>query len=95
MLQKNSISLLQDGDRVLTDPSDIEAHVVTYFQSIFSVANNCTPNNMIEETIPSMVSDADNQQLLRVPHSVEIKDAVFALNGDGAPGPDGFGGHFY
>jgi hypothetical protein len=26
---------------------------------------------------------------------VDIKAAVFEMNGDGAPGPDGFGGHFY
>jgi len=85
----------QDGDRVITDPLDIEVHVVNHFQSIFSVANNCVPNNLIEETIPSMVSITENRMLMRVPQRVEIKDAVFALNGDRAPGPDGFGGHFY
>lgn len=59
------------------------------------MANHCKQNNLIAETISSIVSDADNRQLISVPQSVEIKAAVFALNGDGAPGPDGFGGHFY
>jgi len=49
----------------------------------------------VDETIPSLVSEAENHKLLRIPQSAEIKEAVFALNGDGAPGPDGFGGHFY
>ena len=57
--------------------------------------NNCTLNTLVDETIPSLVTEADNQMLLRIPLSAEIKDAVFALNGDGAPGLDGFGGHFY
>jgi len=57
--------------------------------------NNCIQNTLIDETIPLLVSEADNQNLLRLPLMAEIKEAVFALNGDGAPGLDGFGGHFY
>jgi len=57
--------------------------------------NNCAPNTLIDETIPSLVTDEDNHMLLHLPLSSEIKDVVFSLNGDGAPGPDGFGGHFY
>lgn len=33
--------------------------------------------------------------LTRLPLGDEIEFAVFDLNGDGAPGLDGFGGHFY
>jgi len=91
----NSITFLQDGERAITEPSDIEVHVINYFQSICTVANDCTPNDLITKTIPSLVSDDENRMLLRIPQREEIKDAVFALNGDGAPGLNGFGGHFY
>jgi hypothetical protein len=91
----NSITFLQDGELVITEPSDIEGHIINYFQSIFTVANNCIQNDLISETIPSLVSVDENGMLLQIPQREEIKDAVFALNGDGAPGPDGYGGHFY
>jgi len=90
-----SISFLQDGDNVITDPTEIEMHVLSYFQAIFSMDNNCALNTLVDETIPSLVTDADTHMLMRLPLSSEIKDVVFSLNGDGAPGPDGFGGHFY
>jgi hypothetical protein len=33
--------------------------------------------------------------LIMLPSHDEIKSAIFALNKDGAPGPDGFGAFFY
>ncbi|XP_039686942.1 uncharacterized protein [Medicago truncatula] len=91
----NSISLLQDGDNILSESADIEVHILSYFQGIFSMDNNCGQNTLVDETIPALVTEEDNQMLMRFPLSSEIKAAVFALNADGAPGPDGFGGHFY
>lgn len=90
-----SISLLQDGDDDITDPTAIELHILSYFQAIFSMDNNCAQNTMVDETIPLIVSDIENNILISVPSHEEIRAAVFALNADGAPGPDGFGGHFY
>nr|ABE87589.2 RNA-directed DNA polymerase (Reverse transcriptase); Ribonuclease H; Endonuclease/exonuclease/phosphatase [Medicago truncatula] len=92
---KNTISFLQDGDAVITDPARIEVHVLNYFQAIFSVDNSCIQNDLVVDTIPSLVSNVDNNSLLRLPLWGEVKNAVFTLNGDGAPGPNGFGGHFY
>ena len=70
-------------------------HIINHFQSTFTVANNCIRNDLISKTIPSLVSVDENRMLLWVPHREEIKDALFSLNEDVAPGPDGFGGHFY
>jgi len=89
-----SIYVLQDGDNVITDPTAIELHIFSYFQGIFRMDNNCVHNNLVDDTIPALVSEADNQRLLCFPVSAEIKNVVFDLNGDGAPDPDGFGGHF-
>ena len=69
--------------------------MLNYFKAAFSVDNNCVQNDLLARPIPCVVSEEDNRSLLRLPWRDEIKAAVFDLNGDGAPGPDGFGGHFY
>ena len=89
------ITLLYDSHTTITEQTDIEQHVLHYFQNIFSVDNNCITSNLVSRTIPSVVSEEDNNALLRLPLRDEIKSAIFDLNGDGAPGPDGFGGHFF
>ncbi|CAJ2652147.1 unnamed protein product [Trifolium pratense] len=50
---------------------------------------------LVEDVIPSLVSDNVNNLLTMLPSKEEIKTAVFDLNKDGAPGPDGFGAFFY
>lgn len=45
--------------------------------------------------IPSLISFEDNAALLRPISLEEVKEAVFLLDGDSAPGPDGFSGRFF
>jgi len=47
------------------------------------------------KVVPISVSDKENSNLIVMPLFDEIKNAVFDLNADSAPGPDGFGAHFY
>jgi hypothetical protein len=89
------ISLIKNGEEVLEDPLDIERHILDYFISIFGSPNNCGANNIIDSCIPAFVSHTDNDMVCNLPSAAEIKRTVFDMNVDGAPGPDGFGGHFY
>ncbi|GAU22700.1 hypothetical protein TSUD_138230 [Trifolium subterraneum] len=50
---------------------------------------------LVEEVIPTLVTDEINALMTILPSHDEIKVAVFALNKDSAPGPDGFGAFFY
>jgi len=83
------------GEVRLTEPYDIENHVLEYFQDIFGVDNTCISNDLVSTMIPHLVTEVDNLMLTAAPGVDEIKQAVFYLNGEGVPGPDGFGGHFF
>lgn len=51
--------------------------------------------NCVLEYNPSLVSQEDNAALLKPIELDEVKEAVFSLSPDSAPGPDGFSGSFY
>ena len=89
------ISMLHDGNVRITEPTAIEEHVLTYFQNIFGGVNNCVDNGLVAKVIPSLVSTEENAALIAMPLFEDIKNAVFDMNADGAPDPDGFGGHFF
>ncbi|XP_019433032.1 PREDICTED: uncharacterized protein LOC109339940, partial [Lupinus angustifolius] len=90
-----AISMLRVGDTILSNQDEIARHILDYFTGIFASLNITTPNSLIDSVIPNLVSKEDNRHLAAIPSNEEIKNAVFNMNGDGAPGPDGFGGCFY
>jgi hypothetical protein len=89
------ISSLRINDNIVTDPSLIASHVVNHFTALFSTNNHVQDNSFIEDTIPHLVTDSINNLLTMLPSSAEIHQAVFSLNKQSAPGPDGFGAFFY
>ncbi|RHN42261.1 putative RNA-directed DNA polymerase [Medicago truncatula] len=50
---------------------------------------------LVDEVIPTIIDSSTNRLLTMIPSSKEIKDAVFDLNNNSAPGPDGFGAVFF
>ncbi|XP_019434274.1 PREDICTED: uncharacterized protein LOC109340956 [Lupinus angustifolius] len=90
-----SMSVIRDGDRILINQDDIANHALSYYQALFATPNNKSSNDLIQKVIPSMVSAEENHNLIGNPSLEEIKSVVFSLNGEGAPGPDGFGGASY
>lgn len=50
---------------------------------------------LVDEVIPTIIDSSTNRLLTMIPSSKEIKDAVFDLNNNSAPGSDGFGAVFF
>lgn len=46
-------------------------------------------DHLINEVVPSSVSMEENDLLCSIPFVDEIKEMVFTLDADSAPGPDG------
>jgi len=89
------ISSLRDGENVITEPHQISNHIVNYYKNLFCTNPFLQDQPVAEEVIPNMIGDNNNQMLTVLPNHEEIKSAVFNLNKNGAPGPDGFGAFFF
>ena len=85
-----------DGTQV-TNQDVIRDHILKYYSELFSKREEVQKDNfnLIREVIPNMVSVHDNQRLTSIPTEEEIRSAVFAMDSNSAPGPDGFNGAFF
>ncbi|KAF1883223.1 hypothetical protein Lal_00030326 [Lupinus albus] len=90
-----ALATLRDGDNILVGQEEIAQHILAYFTDLYATPNDARPNQLIQSVIPTLVSAEDNIMLSKHPSMEEIRGTVFGLNGEGAPGPDGFGGCFY
>ncbi|WJX39138.1 hypothetical protein P8452_26715 [Trifolium repens] len=88
----NFSDLLRVNDQQLQELTNIQAQLQSsgYTDNLRSLERNAQ-----KEVIPSLINDDVNTLLTLIPSQEEIKNAVFILNKDGAPGPDGYGAFFY
>jgi hypothetical protein len=89
------ITSLHDGEHVLTEQNQISDHVVSFYKNLFCSNIVLQDQLLAAEVIPNLVTSELNALLTMLPSHQEIKAAVFALNKDSAPGPDGFGAFFF
>ncbi|XP_060200867.1 uncharacterized protein LOC132629156 [Lycium barbarum] len=86
---------IDDGDgNWLDNMENIKEESVRFYQNQFSQEGDSN-NFEILNHVPSMISYEQNMSLCAYPSKEEVKQAVFALSGDSASGPDGFTGLFY
>jgi hypothetical protein len=90
-----TITSLQDGEHVITEQPRIAEHIVSYYKNLFSSNFVLQDSRLVDEVIPHLITDDVNNLLTMLPSADEIKAAVFSLNKDSAPGPDGFGAFFF
>ena len=72
-------------------------HMVQHFIDIFSSPGQLGSLDffVVHQVIPNIVTEHQNLALIQILSSLEIKQAVFDMDKDSTPGPDGFGAAFY
>jgi exonuclease III len=93
----NSISEIQMQDQVIKDFKGIKEAAHSFFKNLYSAPDlePVAPNSYPISEIPSLINDDDNLLLNRPVSISEIKKAIFNMDPDKAPGPDGFTARFY
>lgn len=91
----NRITCLQDDQgKLFSTAKDIRKHVEHYFRSLYT-SNGCTLDSNLLKGIPSTVTEEINSNITAPVTEREIKSAVFAMDPDKSPGPDGMTPAFY
>ena len=91
----NRIQLLRDGDKEITDPTEMGSHAVAYYSSLYRSEQPCVQTSLIDRVVLHLVTGDENDLLVAIPSEDEVKQTVFAMNPHSAPGLDGFTGLFY
>lgn len=88
----HKITRLKERDYYLKDQQDIEHHLLAYYHNLFTFKNERQVTNMIRNSYPSLVINADNFMSTRLPSMEEVNEVVFAMDNDFSLCPDGFDG---
>ena len=94
--RKTRIFQLEDGDSIISGDAQIKGHITNYYKNLFGPSENSLI--MLDETqtddIPQ-VSDLENEYLTAAFSQEEVRTAIFQMEHNKAPGPDGFPPEFY
>ncbi|XP_013745364.2 uncharacterized protein LOC106447969 [Brassica napus] len=91
----NTFSVIEDTDgKMVFKEGQISKVVVQYFHNLFTSIDG-DRENIVEMALQPRITPDDNAALIKIPSPSEIKDAVFSIHADKAPGPDGFSASFF
>ncbi|XP_057803424.1 uncharacterized protein LOC131018732 [Salvia miltiorrhiza] len=96
--RKNNLRMehLRIGDTVSYDQNVIQQHIVDFFSNLFKDdLQHQVDVTMFEANIDNYVTGDHNAALIRIPDDEEIHAAVFSMDANSSPGPDGFSGAFF
>ncbi|GAB2210357.1 hypothetical protein Droror1_Dr00015623 [Drosera rotundifolia] len=93
---KNHVYTLTDNDgSILSSPSVIQSHAVEYFKQLLASGNSGPPLSTeqistIHQVVQRTFSMEEVEYMCRPITAQEVKEVLFSLGHNKAPGPDGF-----
>ena len=94
--RKTRIFQLEDENNIITGDAQLKEHITSYYKNLFGPSTNS--HIMLDESqiddIPQ-VSQLENEYLTYTFSQEEVRAAIFQMEHNKAPGPDGFSPEFY
>ena len=91
----NSFSVIEDAEgNMVYKEGQISTVIINYFKDLFTSAGR-DDLDIVERALTPKITAEDNELLVSIPSATEIKDAIFSVHADKAPGPDGFSASFF
>jgi len=92
---RNTILRIKEHEGVCQEgPNAILNSIVRSFATTFT-ASITEHQETVLASVPNLVTDEENRELMREVTLEDVRVAVFALGATKAPGPDGLNGQFY
>jgi hypothetical protein len=94
--RKTRIFQLEDGNDIISGDAQLKKHITNYYKTLFGPSKNSTItlDELQTEDIPQ-VSALENELLTIDFAEDEVRAAIFQMEHNKAPGPDGFPPKFY
>jgi mannosylglycoprotein endo-beta-mannosidase len=94
--RKPHIYRLEDDNGVAVSSDRLNCHIMNYYKNLFRIPEQ-TEITLMEDHIHDIpqVSDEENEILIADFTENEVREAVFQMEHNKAPGPDGFPAEFY
>lgn len=93
---RNRLTVLENEDGIPSFEEDqISRLVCSYYEKLFTANQREKDEDIILQSLKPCVTQEWNEMLTRDPSPEEIKEALFAIHADKAPGPDGFSASFF
>ena len=88
------VGLHDEMSNWISEEKGIEKVAVDYFEGMFSTTTPTEFDSVLEEIVPSIFPQM-NQVLLRIATGKEVRQALFMMHPEKAPGPDGMTAIFF
>jgi hypothetical protein len=86
---------LQDGDKVTSGDVEVKNHITSYYKSLFGPYESSIKLDESRTDDITRICQEGNESLVENFTMAEVKHAVFQMEHNKAPSPDGFSAEFY
>nr|GFC52396.1 putative RNA-directed DNA polymerase, eukaryota, reverse transcriptase zinc-binding domain protein [Tanacetum cinerariifolium]GFC62011.1 putative RNA-directed DNA polymerase, eukaryota, reverse transcriptase zinc-binding domain protein [Tanacetum cinerariifolium] len=94
-LNKNRISYFEDLNGNDFHGINVGEQFVKHFKNVLGTSSSVNPNDDPDSLFSKVLSNPDAEYMIRSVSDDEIKKALFEIDGNKAPGPDGYSAQFF